>query len=547
MKGAEKAGRAALEGRITVPFTFESPLSGIGDTTYHDRVIYARNVEVPEDWPLDRVLLHFGAVDYEAEVFVNGRQAVTHRGGQTPFSCDIAPFLEGRNARIAVVVTDSPSVLQPRGKQSWHARSFGCFYTRTTGIWQTVWIEPAGRTYIRDARYYPDVDGSRLRMVFTVDGARKGQRISVVASFAGKRVADTEAEVGGGTVEAVLDIPDARLWSPEEPNLYDLEITLMEGERAVDRVTSYAGMRKVSIEDGKWCLNGRPCFQRLVLDQGFWPDGIWTPPTDEAVRRDIELAKSFGFNGARKHQKVEDPRFYYWADRLGFLVWAEFANAHKWNPACEDAFTAEWLEAVRRDFNHPSVVVWTPFNECWGVLGLLTDRRISAFVEGVVAKTREVDPTRTVNDNDGYEHTAPADLLTVHDYDKDGKGHEKRWGPFEGRPGEEVPIAHRENFIRGVEYGGQPLLVTEYGGVAYKPGGGAGEEWGYHETETQEAEFLARLESIHRGLYASKSLQGFCYTQLTDVEQEINGLCFYDRRPKVAPEVIAKIVKGESA
>jgi beta-galactosidase/beta-glucuronidase len=543
--GAVARGERRLKGRITVPFTFESPLSGIGDTTYHDRVVYAKDIEVPEGWPLDRVLLHFGAVDYEARVTVNGRNVLSHRGGQTPFGVDIAPFLDGRKARIVVEAADSPSVCQPRGKQAWRSKSFECFYTRTTGVWQTAWLEPTARSYVRDARFYPDIDRSQLRIVLFVEGARTGQTVSVAASFHGKPVSEARVDVGGGTVELTLPVPKPKLWSPEEPNLYDLDIRLTEGRRTVDRVSSYFGMRKVSIENGKWCLNGSPYYQRLVLDQGFWPDGIWTPPTDEAIRRDIELAKAFGFNGARKHQKVEDPRFYYWADKLGYLVWAEFASAHKWNPAYEEAFAAEWLEAVERDLKHPSIVVWTPFNECWGVLGLLTDRRISRFVEDVVAKTRALDPTRTVNDNDGYEHTASGDLLTVHDYDKDGSGHFARYGRLKGRAGETIPLAHREHYIRGVEYGGQPILITEYGGIGYRTGFIGAEEWGYHETETDEAAYMARFESIHRALHRCKAVQGFCYTQLTDVEQEINGLCDYERRPKVAPERIAPIVRGE--
>ena len=356
-----------LKGEITVPFCFESPLSGIGDTTYHNRVWYSREITIPRAWPLERIMLHFGAVDYLATVWVNDVEVAHHRGGHVPFSFDIAPFLKGRKARIVVCAEDSPSIFQPRGKQFWRTKSAGCHYTRTTGIWQTVWMEPLPKSSIRSARYYPDIKAGSLRMVFTLDGARPGQRLNVAASLSGKRVAAASAEVGYGAVELTLRIPKARLWSPESPTLYDLAITLSEGRRVIDAVSSYAGIREVSVRNGKWCLNGRPYFQRLILDQGYWPDGIMTAPTDEALRKDVELTLAFGFNGARKHQKVEDPRWLYWADKLGLLVWGEMPSAYSWRPEMEEPFTDEWLESIERDFNHPCIVTWTPFNESWGI------------------------------------------------------------------------------------------------------------------------------------------------------------------------------------
>ncbi|MCD6405752.1 MAG: glycoside hydrolase family 2 [Planctomycetes bacterium] len=533
-----------LDGEIVVPFTFESPLSGIGDTSYHTRVWYARDVEVPASWASRRVLIHFGAVDYSATVWVNGREIGSHSGGQVPFSFDITDYLNGSRARIVVGVEDSPSVAQPRGKQSLRTKSFSSYYTRTTGIWQTVWLEPVGSTYIRSVALRPDIERSVLRVEAVIRGVRNPQLLQVAAVFKGEQISTATAQIGSGAVSLTVPIPECRLWTPEEPSLYDLQIEIVEDGAAVDSVKSYAGMREVSVKDGKFCLNGKPYFQKLVLDQGYWPDGILTAPSDDAFKTDIELAKSFGFNGARKHQKVEDPRYHYWADRLGFLVWGETANARRWDPAREEAFTAEWLAAVRRDANHPSIVVWTPFNESWGIQGVARDPRVRAFVENTVARTRAADPTRPVNDNDGWEHTAATDLLTIHDYEKEGHKLLERWKDFEGKADSIVPAAHRESLAGGVEYGGWPFLLTEYGGIAFAAGGAVNEAWGYHGVETTEEGFLERFRNLHEAIYAIGSLQGFCYTQLTDVEQEINGLTTFDRRPKIDPAQIAPTVGG---
>jgi len=512
--------------RILVPFCPESELSGIGKTDFMPGVWYRRLVTVPQAWQGRRVLLHFGAVDYGATVWVNGEEVGRHQGGYTPFTFDVTAWLhEGENEVVVRAVDNTRDPLQPSGKQSEQFHSYGCMYTRTTGIWQTVWLEPVPETFLAKARLLPDLDNRRLEVHLWTDGAPAGFTVQAVAKAQGETVASAEAATRGGFATFSLSLPGVRPWSPEDPFLYDLQLNLRAGEEVVDAVSSYFGMRKIHLEAPAICLNNKPVFQRLVLDQGFYPEGIYTAPSDGALRRDIELSMALGFNGARLHMKVFEPRFLYWADKLGYLTWGEYPN---WgladgHPGALARMLPEWLEAVERDLNHPAIVGWCPFNETSREQGRAWLLRTAYRV------TKAIDPTRPVIDTSGYTHAGETDVEDGHDYEGDPK----------------VLAAHYEEFARGgrpwrnreedAAYRGQPFFVSEYGGIWWNPGQEGGSAWGYGDRPKTEEEFLARYRGLTEALLFHPRMCGFCYTQLTDVEQEVNGLLTYHRKPKFDP------------
>jgi len=540
-------GQKPFTKTIVVPYTFQSRLSGIGDTSFHDVVWYRRSFDVPAGWHDRRVLLNFGAVDYEATVWVNGRAAGAHRGGHVGFALDVTDLLaSGPNVVVVRVLDPGTDRTIPRGKQYWREKSEAIFYTRTTGLWQPVWIEAAGRTRVARLRITPDVDRSETRI--SVDLARASgvampatTRLTVVASREGTEQARVTTTVRGSTADVVLQLPEQRLWSPEHPNLYDLSIEVEADGTVVDRLASYFGQRSVAVHQGKVLLNGEPYFLKLVLDQGYWPESILTPPTDEAIQYDIRMMKSFGLNGARKHQKVEDPRWLYWADRLGLVVWGEMANAYDYSPEYVQRFTAEWQEIVARDYNHPSIVAWVPINESWGVPQVLTNPEQQAHAKAMYQLLKSLDPMRPVVDNDGWEHTEQTDLLTLHDYARTGEELASKYARLTSDPAQ-IPRNGREPLVRGARYNGAPFLMTEFGGVAFRIGERrAANEWGYAGVEPTRESFVARLAGLVKALRGNPAWAGYCYTQLTDVEQEINGLMTYDRKPKIEAEEYKKI------
>jgi beta-galactosidase/beta-glucuronidase len=524
---------------ITVPFCYQSRLSGIGDTSFHDVVWYARTFDPS---PGEHLLLHFGAVDYRASVWVNGTQIASHEGGHTPFRADVTPVL-GEGENVIVVRAEDPSrdATIPRGKQYWKEESEGIFYTRTTGIWQTVWLEPVSEKRIDSLRLTPDVDAACVDVEVAVEGFESDLSLRLVVTLRGEAVVDDRVELRAPVVERSLPLltrgaapetphlsewPGPALWAPEHPNLYDLRLELLDGGgQTLDVVESYFGMRKIEARGGKVLLNNRPCYQRLVLDQGYFPGGLLTAPADDDLRRDIELAREMGFNGARKHQKVEDPRWLYWADRLGFLVWGEMANAYQYSPDYVRRISSEWQEAVRRDYNHPCIVAWVPMNESWGVPELTSDPAQVDHLLTLYHLTRSLDRTRLVVSNDGWEH-ALTDLCTIHDYgsaDDLSSRYATPESSVSARP------AKRPIYAPGHGYRGEPILISEFGGIAFSDEEG----WGYSSVANAE-EFLERYRALITALLQNEAVEGFCYTQLTDVEQEINGLLTYEREPKVA-------------
>ena len=526
---------------ILVPFAFETTKSGIGDTSFHPWVWYRRTFTVPPAWSGRRVLLHFGAVDYRARVWVNGRAAGDHEGGHVPFKFDVTSLLKPGPNTLVVRAEDPPTDRYiPRGKQYWEPKSRGIFYTRTTGIWQPVWLEAAGESYLERVRITPANDGAvRFDAVIARPAADLEFHATVRRDNRAVAAAMSTPEEKRATASAFVRSP--RLWSVESPNLYDVVFELRRGAQVLDRVKSYFGFRNVSIENGRVTVNSRPVYLKFILDQGYWPESTLTPPTDEAIQYDIRLTKEMGFNGARKHQKLEDPRFLYWADRMGLLVSSEMANAYLYDEGYVERFTKEWIEAVERDYNHPSIILWVPINESWGTPNL-RERRQQEHLKALYTLTRSLDPTRLVIDNDGWEHVDMTDLFAIHDYTARGEALREKYKDL-GKPGYAVPDNARLALVPGYDYNGSPIYLSEWGGIAWIPEGAKvpAESWGYAGVEKSQSAALNRLGGLFEAIRATPAIIGHCYTQLTDVEQEVNGLLTYDRKPKFDPKEIKRM------
>ncbi|WP_430790566.1 glycoside hydrolase family 2 protein [Virgibacillus flavescens] len=535
---------------IKVPFAYQTENSGIGDTTFHDVVWYHKQFSVPEEWNDKEILLNFGAVDYRAWVYVNGELVRFHEGGNTPFTVAITSVLKDAANSIVVRVEDpSEDVTIPRGKQYWHEKSESIFYTRTTGIWQTVWLEAVEAKRIDFIRWTPQIDRGDIDLEAEFKGKlTEGMALKVVISFKGQEVAAETVQLYDAYVKRSINLRnrytdrsnihgDGWYWSPECPNLFDVKLELIEDEKNLDTVHSYFGMRKVSIENGRFKLNNKDYYQKLVLDQGYFPGGLLTANSDDDLKKDIELSKAMGFNGARKHQKIEDPRYLYWADTLGFLVWGEMANCSEYSEAAARRMSAEWIEAVNRDYNHPSIVAWVPLNESWGISRVAHEKQQQDHSLAMYYLTKSIDTTRPVLSNEGWEHTI-SDICGIHNY-RTPEEMQEMYKTVETAI-ESTP-ANRPIYAHGFSHRGEPIMITEYGGIAYKADQSAG--WGYSAVTSSE-DLLTAYANNTNALLRSSVIQGFCYTQLTDVEQEINGLLTYNREPKCDLNEIRKINEG---
>jgi beta-galactosidase/beta-glucuronidase len=537
-----------LQTRITVPFPYQCERSGINEKGIHEVVWYARDFDVPAAWRGQDVLLHFGAVDYRTTVWVNGREVGHNRGGHVPFTFNVAPYLREGTNRLVLRVEDRQDATQPRGKQASSGLPHGIDYYCTTGIWQTVWLEPAPPIRIDDLRLRTSAEEGVIELTVQLHAPATGWELEAEALDGTAVVARAALDTAGAVDRLRLAIPGAKLWSPETPHLYGLRIRLRQDGELLDEVESYAGIRDVRLQDRRLFLNGRPTYLAMVLDQGYWPESYLAAPSDEALRADVAWIKRFGFNGARKHQKIEDPRWLYWCDRLGLLVWAEMPNARAWSPEAEEQLLAEWERAVCRDINHPCVITWVPVNESMGFPGLHeTHPGQYAFLERVVAATRALDPDRPVIDNDGWEHTDVTDICAIHDYSHGAAPLLERYAEtLQGGP--LPPVIWRKTrpiFARGSRYRGQPVMLTEVGGFLMVPPGVLAEQrdrlYNIYASFSTPEDLLAMYQDLMEGIAQLTFVSGFCYTQLTDIEQEINGLLTYDRRPKIAPEAVAAI------
>lgn len=522
--------------KIVVPFCPESELSGVGYKDFIEMMWYQREICIPENWKGRSVILHFGAVDYISEIFIDGKFAGRHFGGSSSFSFDIAEFVSAgkKHSLVLHVSDDTRNGKQPGGKQSFMFNSAGCHYTRSTGIWQTVWLEAISAYSLKSCRIVPDFDASKFIFIPLFKKLKKDLNFRVSIKDGEGTVAKVESPASDG-IPIECKVENAKHWSPESPFLYDIFFEVLDGGKVIDTVRSYAGMRKVHVEGDTLCLNNNPYYLRLVLDQGFYPDGVWTAPSDAAMKKDIELSMKAGFNGARLHQKVFEERFHYWADKLGYLTWGEFPS---WgtdvkDPVAARNFITEWLEVVARDLNHPSIIAWTPLNETNDTGDGIQHSRFHADLYDI---TKSLDLSRPVNEASGYVHVK-TDLWTVHNYEQNP---EKLRAQLE--PDEEKGV-WRNCPDKEVKYQGQPYFVDEFGGIKWVVGVAfAGNTWGYGEAPKSLGEVYSRLEGQVNALLSLKHVKGYCYTQLTDVEQEQNGIYNYDRSEKFDMKRIRKIL-----
>ena len=528
----------AFDGKIIVPFCPESKLSGVAHTDFMYGVWYTRSVNIPAQWLGGRrTILHIGACDYITKVFVNGEEVGSHRGGYSSFAFEITKFLqEGENRITIFAQDDTRSDSIPSGKQCSDYYSHGCSYTRTTGIWQTVWLENVPASYIETIKMTPDVAAGELMIELTTSQAQ-GKTVKVHASFNGKVVGETQRKIAWNSANFALKLDELYLWDIENPQLYDIVFTMDE-----DKVESYFGMREVVLKDNKTYLNGKCVFQRLILDQGFYPDGIYTAPTDEELINDIKRSQALGYNGARLHEKVFEARFLYHCDRLGYIVWGEYPN---WGldvskESCYKAMLPEWLEIIKRDYNHPALIGWCPLNE--------TQVDIDPeFVRYLYNVTKTYDPTRQFIDNSGWYHIDGCyDMLDVHDYCGVPEEFKATYLPLiEGKPAK-----YRKSWTKGVATDAESAdicFVSEFGGARWVVDDTSGNNWGYGAQVKNVEEFIARYKGVVDALLDNPMISAFCYTQLTDVEQEQNGLYTYDRRCKFDAETIKAITSRKAA
>ncbi len=549
---------------IQVPFAPETPASGLGNQDLYCAVWYRRSFPTPKLKAGERLCLHFGAVDYDAAVWVNGVKVCEHEGGYTPFSVEIQDALRpGETQEVAVRAFDDPADLEkPRGKQDWKKEPHSIWYPRTTGIWQTVWLEIVPQVYIASARLNANLTRWEIDLtVQTLGPLPHGASLSVTMQCGSQVLAQDQyafvaqasnaGSLAAGEIHRSIALSDPGiddfrnelLWSPDNPTLIDVVLELREsGGRTVDSVKTYTALRSIGIQGDRFVLNGRPLQLRLVLDQGYWPESGLTAPDDEAFQRDILLIKQLGFNGVRKHQKLEDPRFLYWADQLGLLVWEEMPSAYRYTQRSIERVTREWAAAVERDSNHPCIVAWVPLNESWGVPDLPDSPAQRHYVQALYHLTKTLDPQRPVIGNDGWESIA-TDIIGIHDYDSNPEAIGRRYGISEvehhlfefERPGGRILKLGSKGDER------QPIVLTEFGGIALRSADDP--TWGYTDAHTLDefAERYTRLLEVVRSLSA---LAGFCYTQFTDTYQEANGILHADRSEKVPSSVVAEATTG---
>lgn len=536
--------------RIQVPFSYETKASGIGEEKAHFCVWYAKTLDLDAEAAAQkRVLLHFEGCDYRTTVWINGKKAGTHEGGYARFSFDITDYLADRN-EVVVRAEDSFDARQLRGKQRWRDESFRCWYVQTTGIWKSVWLEIVDEVHIASLKLTPKVKERSLLIDLDINVGKDREEICARAEvfFEGRPVTAVEFPAGKYHTTASVDVTEisedtelngVHYWSADNPDLYDIEISLYRGGRLCDKVGSYFGMREISACQGNILFNEEPLYQRMILDQGYWKESGLTPPDEEAIIEDIRKTKEMGFNGVRKHQKIEDERYYYWCDVLGLLVWCEAPSAYRFEAGEIRNYMREWTEIVEQLYSHPSILAWTALNESWGVNEIRTDARQQHFAEALYHTTKALDGTRLVLANDGWEHTV-SDIITLHDYEEDADAFEKRYAgnAQEILEGGLYPNLQRPVFAQGYRYAGQPVMISEFGGIAFQNGRPG---WGYGNKVKDKDEFVRRYEGIMRAVGSLPWVCGYCYTQLTDVQQEINGLMDEDRNFKIDPKIIRSI------
>lgn len=536
---------------IVVPYSYETAMSGIQEEAFHPNIWYQRKLDINKaEWKNKEIILHFEGSDYRTKVWINGQFVGIHEGGYTRFSFPVTSCLNWKDDRVVVKVEDSFDTQQLRGKQRWKRESFECWYVQTTGIWKSVWMEAVDAKHFTSLKLTPDLKAGKLELQteLSKEAVCENAYVQAVICFQGSVLNEVRFQAASLKNTIAIDVSDKtegsglsgiHAWSPETPYLYDLELKLFQGEEICDCVGSYFGMREIETAGGNILLNGARLYQRLILDQGYWEESGLTPPAEEALREDIVKTKELGFNGVRKHQKIEDERFLYWCDVLGLLVWCEAPSTYEFGDRAVRNCGREWQEIVKQNYNHPSIICWTTFNESWGIYEVRYDKRQQHFTEFIYHLIKTMDSTRLVVANDGWEHTV-SDIVTLHDYEESAEKFEARYAK------EKTDILNDKTFLNlmkapmaeGYAYKGQPVMISEYGGIALKNDDSG---WGYGNKEESGEAFLRRYEKITQAIGRLPYVCGFCYTQLTDVQQEINGLMDAKRNYKVDPGVIYKI------
>lgn len=539
--------------KIVVPFSPETLASGVNNCGFYRSVWYRRFFDAPVLRDGERLLLHFGAVDYCATVWVNGTEVASHQGGYTPFRADITDALiTGGKQEIIVKADDDPADLaKPRGKQDWKLEPHSIWYPRTTGIWQPVWLETVPASFIDLLRWTSNLERWEIGLEAHMAGARQEElSLSVHLHVHDLTLARDTYSVNAGEVHRQIALSDPGiddyrnelLWSPSSPTIIDVDLELRHKDQVIDKVHSYTALRSIAIQGDRFVLNGRPLTLRLVLDQGYWPATGLTAPDDAALLDDVLLAKKLGFNGVRKHQKIETPRYLYWADHAGLLVWEEMPSAYRYTKRSIDRLTREWMDVLKRDSSHPCIVAWVPFNESWGVPDLPDSFPQRHYVQALYHLTKTFDPTRPVIGNDGWESVA-TDIIGIHDYDDRPERIGKRYGATEietrlfkrERPGGRMLVV--DGNLRSVP----PIVLTEFGGIAFS--GDDHHTWGYSRSSSP-TDLLDRYRELLETVRALPALAGFCYTQFCDMYQEANGLLYFDRTPKAPLDEFAAATTG---
>lgn len=515
----------APEAEITVPFSYETKMSGIGDAAPCENVWYILKK------PLQltrgkRVLMNFEGSDYVTKLWVNGVFIGSHKGAYHRFTFDVTEAVKNSENVFVVKCEDSFSLEQPRGKQRWRTENYGCWYEQTTGIFKPVWIEFAAKHYIKSVKCTPDIYHDKVSFELDVSGAPAHYTVEGTAFLENDCRQTFSARVGtdSGCVKLELNNLNTdmqlKYWWPNAPTLYDVKLELKDGNKVLDEAGTYFGMRDVRVKNNQVYFNSQPLYMRLVLDQGYWKDSGLTAPDAAALREDVEKTLAMGYNGVRKHQKVEDERYLYYADAMGLVVWCEMPSAYTFSDTMAENFTQEWIKVVKQNYSHPCVAAWVPFNESWGVKNIAANRAQQLFTQGIYYLTKSLDNLRPVISNDGWEHTT-SDIATVHHYEQDAEKLAQNFSDMGALLAGDVSFPQKAVFADGYAYEGQPVMVTEYGGCAFEKD--AADGWGYGQSVRTEEDFLRRFNDL-RAAIDGLNVSGYCYTQLTDVQQEKNGL-----------------------
>jgi len=534
----------ALE--IRVPFAYQVHASNIGTTEYHKTMWYWKEIEVPSIRADESLYLTFEGSDYHTKVFVNGKFVGEHFGGYTRFHFDIAPALKKGKGLIAIEIEDDKDAARPRGKQSWREEPWGCWYLETSGIWKTVWMEKINHTHLAKIRFTPIKDRFSIEAEYEIEGFKPGLTLSFAISYHGKPITTTAVTLqkpkGVITLDIASDLDGFKrlYWHPDYPNIMEVSMNLTNHGLSLDQVQSYFAYRIFETEKNSFVLNHNPIFLRFVLEQGYLPNSGMTYENEEQMVKELELIKACGFNGLRMHQKLEDERFFYYCDMMGILTTVEMPSAYEYRDSTISTTIKEWGEAIEQYYNHPSVIMWVPVNESWGVPDIVSNPLQQAFASSLYYLTKSYDPYRPVIDNDGWEHTNNTDVISLHNYDS--VGFKRFYDNMDAVITNEGFVNYgqsRFTFAKGAEYQGQPIFIDEFGGIAYKKDG---DGWGYNGAETTEQGFLERLEKLIDAIVANDCFAGFCYTQITDVYIEQNGLFDENRVPKAPIEKIKAIL-----